>query len=149
MSFIHAFSGIYNAVKKEAHLRFHIVIGNLICIFAYFYGITKAEWAVLLLTIFAVMSAELLNTAVEKAVDTATSEILPTAKLSKDAAAGGVLVLAICALLVGVCLFGDMMRILDTLTRIFTNPEILIPCLIIGVLDLLFLFFFKEKKVKF
>ena len=149
MSFIHAFSGIYNAVKKEAHLRFHIVIGNLICIFAYFYGIDRTQWAVLLLTIFAVMSAELLNTAIEKAVDTATYEIRPTAKLSKDAAAGGVLVLAVCAILVGVCLFGDMMRILDTLTRIFTNPEILIPCLIIGVLDLLFLFFFKEKKVKF
>ena len=149
MSFLHAFSGIYNAVKKEAHLRFHIVIGNLICIFAYFYGIDRTQWAVLLLTIFAVMSAELLNTAIEKAVDTATSDIMPTAKLSKDAAAGGVLVMAVCAILVGVCLFGDMMRILDTLTRIFTNLKILIPCLIVGVLDLLFLFFFKEKKVKF
>lgn len=149
MSFLHAFSGIYRAVKTEAHLRFHIVIGNLICIFAYFYGIDKTQWAMLLLTIFAVISAELLNTAIEKAVDTATCQILPTAKLSKDAAAGGVLVMAVCALLVGVCLFGDVARICKTLAIIFTNLKILIPCLIIGVVDLLFLFFFVEKKVRF
>ena len=75
MSFWNAFSGIYKAIKTEAHLRFHIIIGNLICIFAYFYGIERLEWAILLIMIFAVISAELMNTALEKAVDTAKQEI--------------------------------------------------------------------------
>lgn len=145
MSFIHALSGIYKAIRTEIHLRFHIVIGNLICIFAYFYGLDNKEWAILLVTIFAVISAELMNTAVEKAVDTATDEILPTAKLAKDAAAGSVLVLAICALLVGFCLFGDPIWIGDALYRIFSDTKTLILCLMAGAIDILFLFFFRDK----
>ena len=65
MSFRYAIEGIFCAIRSESHLRFHIVIGNLICVFAYFYGISKAEWATLILCIFAVISAELLNTAVD------------------------------------------------------------------------------------
>ena len=141
MSFRYAIEGIISAIKSEAHLRFHIVVAKLIAVFAYFYGITKAEWAILTLCIFAVISAELVNTAIERTVDTATAEILPSAKLAKDAAAGAVLVLCIGAVLVGVYLFGDFGKIVATLIHIFTNPEILIPCLALGVLDIVFLIF--------
>lgn len=141
MSFRYAIEGIISAIRSEKHLRFHIVIANLICVFAYFYGITKAEWAELVLCIFAVISAELFNTAVERAVDTATDEISPIAKLSKDAAAGAVLVISIGAILVGVCLFGDFQKIGATLIHIFSNVRILIPCLVLGVLDIVFLVF--------
>lgn len=141
MSFRYAIEGILSAIRSETHLRFHIVIANLICVFAKYYGISNFEWAVLLLCIFAVISAELLNTAIERAVDTATSEIKPIAKLSKDASAGAVLVLCIGAVLVGVCLFGDFAKIGETLVHIFTNVRILIPCLVIGILDIVFLVF--------
>ena len=141
MSFRYAIEGIISAIRSEAHLRFHIVIANLICVFAYFFGITKVEWAILILCIFAVISAELLNTAIEKAVDTATMEINSLAKLSKDAAAGAVLVLSIGAVLVGVCIFGDIARISATLIHIFTDVRILIPCFVLGILDILFLVF--------
>ena len=141
MSFRYAIEGILSAIKSEVHLRFHIVIANLIAVFAYFYGISNVEWAILTICIFVVISAELFNTALEKAVDTATSEIKPTAKLAKDAAAGAVLMLCIGAVLVGVHLFGDFAKIGKTLVHIFTEPEILIPCLILGILDIIFLIF--------
>lgn len=141
MSFRYALEGIIYAARSEAHLRFHIIIGNLICVFAKCYGISKTEWAVLLLCIFAVISSELLNTGIEKAVDTATSEKSPVAKAAKDASAGAVLVLAICSLAVGVCLFGNIEKIGFTLIHIFTNLKILIPCLLLGILDLVFLIF--------
>ena len=141
MSFRYAIEGIISAIRSEKHLRFHIVIANLICVFAYFYGISKAEWAVLLLCIFAVISAELFNTAIERAVDTATSEIKALAKISKDASAGAVLVLCIGAILVGVCLFGDFTKIGITLIHIFTSVRILVPCLVLGILDIVFLVF--------
>ena len=141
MGFRYAIEGIISAVRGEAHLRFHIVIANLITVFAYFYGISKIEWAILTVCIFAVISAEIMNTAIQKAVDTATSEIKLTAKLAKDAAAGAVLVTAIGAVLVGVCLFGDFARIGNTLVHIFTTPKILIPCLLLGVFDIVFLIF--------
>ncbi len=141
MSFFNAFCGIGASIKSEAHLRFHIMIAVLISIFAYFYGLDEKGWAVLILTIGAVISAELFNTAVEKAVDTATSEILPSAKLSKDAAAGAVLVLSLCSVFVGIALFGDLKRICDTLKFIFTSAKVLIPCLITGTALLLFVIY--------
>ena len=146
MSFIYALSGIYNAIRTEFNLRFHLVIANLICILAYFYQLERTGWAVLVVTIFAVISAELINTAIEKAVDTATKEISPTAKFAKDAAAGAVLVVAVGALLVGVCLFGDVRWIYDALYRIFSDAKVLVPCLLVGVVDLVFLFFGGRKK---
>ena len=145
MSVLHAVSGIFKAIKTEENLRFHIVIANLIFIFAYFYGLDRAEWAILIITAFLMISLELVNTAVERTVDTATSEILPTAKFAKDASAGAVLVMAIASLMVGVCLFGNPARIGDALAQVFFSARNLIVCLIIGILDILFLFFCREK----
>ena len=140
-SFRYAIEGIISAIRTEAHLRFHIVIANLICVFAYVYEISRVEWAILAISIIAVISAELINTAVERSVDTATTEIKSTAKMAKDTAAGAVLVSAIGAVLVGVCLFGDVVKIIATLIHIFTEPKILIPCLVLGILDVVFLIF--------
>ena len=46
-SFYHAANGLINALKEERNLRFHIVIANLICIFAAFYGLDRLGWAIL------------------------------------------------------------------------------------------------------
>ena len=141
MSFYHAFCGIISAIRSEAHLRFHIMIAVLVSIFAYFYSLDTFGWAVLILTIGAVISAELFNTAIEKAVDTATKEILPSAKIAKDAAAGAVLVLAVCSVFVGIALFGDVNRIWATIEFIFKRAEVLIPCIFAGVTLLLFVIY--------
>ena len=141
MGFKYALSGILSAIKTERNLRFHIVIANLIAVFAYFYGITRAEWAALIIAAFSVICAELVNTAIEAAVDTATTQIPPSAKLAKDVAAGAVLVTAVASVLVGVCLFGNLEKISATLIHIFTTPKILVPCLVLGVADIIFLIF--------
>lgn len=142
----HALDGIFNSCREERNLRFHIVIANLICVFAYLYGIDSSKWAILFLAIALVISAELFNTAVEKAVDTATKEHNPNAKLSKDAAAGAVLFSAVMSVIIGVCIFDDTAQITYTLKRIFTEAKILIPCLILGISDGLFLLKFKIKQ---
>ena len=144
-SLIHAADGVLSALRTERNLRFHFVIANLICIFAAFYKLTKPEWAILISSIFTVITAELINTAVENAVDTATEEIRTTAKIAKDAAAGAVLLSATGAVITGFFLFGDIFRITDTLKTIFTELKILIPCLAVGIADIIFLFRFKEK----
>ena len=92
-----------------------------------------------MLTVFLVIFAELVNTAVEKAVDTATEEIKESAKIAKDAAAGAVLTLSVGAIAVGVCLFGDIEKITYTLTRIFTEPTALIVGAILAGFDLFIL----------
>ena len=141
-----AVNGIKAACRSERNLRFHISIANLICFFAAFYGLGRAEWAALVLTIVSVISAELFNTAVEKAVDTATTEFSPRAKLSKDAAAGAALVTAIGALFIGVCLFGDFEKITYALKIIFTDMRALAAAAALAAADIVFLLRFKEKQ---
>ncbi len=146
MSFYHAIEGIIAAIKSEGHLRFHLIITNLIVVFAYFYGLSRTEWAILWVCCAAVVCVELLNTAVEHAVDTATKEILRDAKIAKDAAAGAVLAMAMSSIAVGFCLFGNFARIWETLVHIFTVPKILIPCLALGIFDIIFLIGGKNEK---
>ncbi|MDY3928937.1 MAG: diacylglycerol kinase family protein [Clostridia bacterium] len=136
-----AFFGILKPFRTEINLRFHFMIGNLIILFAHFYGISKIEWAVLILTIALVFCAELVNTALENAVDTATNEYKKTAEAAKDAAAGAVLFAAVCAVVVGFFLFFDLDRLSEVLTYIFTTPKVLIPSLILGIADILFVVF--------
>jgi diacylglycerol kinase len=64
------------------------------------------EWAILVVTIMIVMSAELINTAIEAAVDRVGSEPHPLSKRAKDTAAGAVLIGAIGAVIVGLLIFG-------------------------------------------
>lgn len=149
MSFKYALSGILSAIKNERNLRIHIVIANLIAVFARFYGISRVEWAMLIIMAFSVIAAELFNTAIEAAVDTATMEKVESAKLAKDAAAGAVLVFAIASVFVGVCIFGDLGKILITLIHIFTTPKILVPCLVLGIGDIIFLIFGGKNGKKF
>ena len=146
MSLKNALFGICSAFRTERNMRFHFAIANLIMIFAYFYKLTKFEWALLVLAICSVMVAELFNTAIEKAVDTATKEYNENARIAKDVAAGAVLFTAFFAVLIGFFLFFDVERILKTLSYIFTDPVILIPCLGIGIVDVLFVIFGGKKK---
>ena len=60
----------------------------------------------LVLVISFVMAAELINTALEHLVDLAANSLYhPLAKAAKDAAAGGVLVAAIAAVICGLIIF--------------------------------------------
>ena len=143
-SFANAFWGIICVFTGEVNMRFHFMIGNLIIVFAYFYKLTATQWAILLLTICAVFCAEMVNTAIENAVNTATTDFSPFAKIAKNAAAGAVLSAAIFSLIIGCCLFLNPEKITKTLILIFTTPKYLIPCLLLGVFDILFLIFGKR-----
>ena len=68
-------------------------------------GVDKLELIVLLLAIAFVLIAEMVNTAVEAAVDVATTSFDPMAKLAKDIAAGAVLIASTVAVAVGYLVF--------------------------------------------
>ena len=68
--------------------------------------LSRAEWAILILTIAMVITLELVNTAAERIVDMVTEEYHPLAEKAKDIAAGAVLVGAVASVIVGICLFG-------------------------------------------
>lgn len=106
--FKYAFEGIVYCVKTQRNFRFHICAAVFVTAFSFFYELTRGEYALLMLTFALVLSSELVNTAVESAVDLYSTERNSLAKIAKDAAAGGVLVTAAFAVIVGVLLFGDI-----------------------------------------
>lgn len=107
-AFLYAGQGIAAAVKTQRNLRFHMAAAVYVTAFSFFYELTRAEYVLLMLTFSSVISAELINTAIEAAVDLCSPEQHRLAKIAKDAAAGAVLVTAIFAVAVGVLLFGDI-----------------------------------------
>ncbi len=70
------------------------------------FRIAPVEWAVIFVCIGLVLSAELINTVTELAVDLLTQRYHPMAKLAKDAGAGAVLIAALASVAVGIAIFG-------------------------------------------
>ena len=76
-------------------MRIHFLIAIAVLIAALAVDVSKIELIVLLLSIAFVLIAEMINTAVEAAVDVASTSFDPMAKLAKDIAAGAVLIAAV------------------------------------------------------
>lgn len=104
-SFGYAWKGIRCCVGKEQNLSFHLIAAVLVVIAGWQLGITRTEWAILLLCIGMVIAAELFNTAIEKLVDLVSPGRHPLAGQVKDIAAGAVLVCAAAAAMVGLIIF--------------------------------------------
>ncbi len=105
-SFAYAFAGLFFLFRTQRNARIELFIGALAFAVAWWVGISRAEWGVLVLTSGCVIILEGLNTAVEAAVDLASPEIHPLAKSAKDVAAGMVLVAAIASVAVGAIILG-------------------------------------------
>jgi len=86
----------------ERNFRKHLLLGSLAIIVGAILRLTVNEWLWLMLAIFLVLIAETLNTIVEAMVDLVVGQTYhELAKRAKDVAAGGVLLAAIFAVVVG------------------------------------------------
>ena len=119
--FYYAGRGIVLAVR-ERNFRFHLCAMAFVIFFAAkFYDFSRGEWAALLLTCGAVLSLEAVNTAIERLCDKLSPKQDPKIGAVKDIAAGAVLISAIIAVAVGVCLFRDVEQLAE-IARFFLNP---------------------------
>lgn len=110
----HALAGIGQAVKTERNLRFHLLAAGVVIIGAFLLKVSLTDWCLLLIAIGLVIASELVNTAVEAAVDAAVGKHYdPMAKKAKDVAAAAVLVNASLAAVIGLIVF--LPRIIEKL----------------------------------
>lgn len=121
-SFNHAFEGIIHVLRTQRNMRLHFLIATAVLIAALAFDVSRVELIVLLLSIAFVLIAEMVNSAIEAAVDVASTSFDPMAKLAKDIAAGAVLIAAINAVAVGYLVFSGQVatessRFLDRLSR--------------------------------
>ncbi len=119
-SFNNAFEGIVHALRTQRNMRIHVVVAIGVIVLAVIVSVSKFELIALLIAIAFVLIAEMINTAVEGAIDVATTSFDPMAKLAKDVAAGAVLIATLNAIAVGYIIFstriGDRSnRLLDRL----------------------------------
>ena len=104
-SFRNAWKGIQSGFKTELHFRFHVFAAFIVIAYALFFNITRIEWMIILLCIAAVLSSELINTAVERICDRITKDRDPLIGNAKDLAAGSVLIISAAALIIGAIIF--------------------------------------------
>ena len=104
-SFKYAWQGIVQSYKGEQNLKIHAIVGILVVIFGFLLKISYFEWLICLVLIGLVIMAEFFNTAIEYVVDLASPEIHPLAKMAKDTASAGVLMMAIISAIIGLMIF--------------------------------------------
>ena len=104
-SFHFAFSGMWHVLRTQPNSRIHAVATLCAVTLGAWLGLSHIEWAVLALTIGMVWTAEFANTALEAAIDLASPEVHPLAKIGKDVSAAAVLIAAITSVVVGLILF--------------------------------------------
>jgi diacylglycerol kinase len=92
--------------RTQRNARIHAVIAAAVCALAAWLRINRAEWAIIVLTIAAVLVLEGLNTAIEAAVDLASPAYHDLAKTAKDVAAAMVLMAAMSSVIVGLLVLG-------------------------------------------
>lgn len=105
-SFRHAFRGMGYVLRTQRNAWIHALVSILVLMIALWLRLPFRDWAVLLLTIATVWTAEFINTALEAVVDLASPQQHPLAKVGKDVGAAAVLIAAATSILVGVLILG-------------------------------------------
>ena len=101
-----AFSGLWYAIRTQVNMKVHIALAILALVLGIVLHISAVEFALVFVAIAVVMVAEMFNTVIELCVDLASPSYHPLAKIAKDVAAGAVLLSAIMAVIIALCVFG-------------------------------------------
>ncbi|MGX7415163.1 diacylglycerol kinase family protein [Aerococcus christensenii] len=102
----YALEGLFFAFKQERNIRFQSVMMGFVILCAFFFGVSRVEWVILLLCCLMVLAAELANTCVEWLVDLVTDNHYSLiAKRVKDIAAGTVFLTAVFSVVIGGIIF--------------------------------------------
>lgn len=105
-SFRHAFAGMEYVLKTQKNAHIHTVATIAVILTALWLGIPAVPFAVLILTIGTVWTAEFINTSLEAVVDLASPERHPLAKVGKDVGAAAVLIAAMSSVIIGIIIMG-------------------------------------------
>ncbi len=97
--------GVANAIASERSFLVHIAAAVSVIFAATVFRVTTVEWAILLLCIGAVFSAEAFNSALESLARAVTEEKNPDVGRALDRAAGAVLLVSLASAAAGVAIF--------------------------------------------
>jgi diacylglycerol kinase len=105
-SFRFAFEGCWYVLRTQKNAWIHAPITIAVVIAGIWSGLSRVDWALLIIAIAIVWIAEFFNTAIEAIIDMTMPDPHPLAKVAKDVGAGAVLLGACAAVLIGVLVLG-------------------------------------------
>ena len=106
ISFKNAFAGLVYVFKTQPNFLVHAIATFIVLFLAAYLRVTIAEFTLLVFAIVIVLTAEMLNTAIEALTDIVSPDWHEKAKIAKDVSAGMVLVAAVGSSTIGILIFG-------------------------------------------
>ncbi|MGH7256441.1 MAG: diacylglycerol kinase [Nitrospirales bacterium] len=103
--FQYAWAGLKAAVVREQSLRIQSLAGIVVVVTGAVVGLTRLEWAFVVAAVGAVLSLELVNSAVEKALDLLHPHEHEQVRFVKDVLAAAVLLASLAAAVIGLLIF--------------------------------------------
>ena len=100
-----ALSGIWYALKTQRNIKVQLCIAVVVIICAIIFKLNITECMFLTFATMLVIITEMVNTAIEEAVNLSTKEFHPIAKIAKDVAAGAVVLAALNAVIIAIFIF--------------------------------------------
>lgn len=122
-------------------MRIHFIAAIAVLLVVLFLKVSPVEFALLALSILAVLCAEMFNTAIEAVVDLVSPDYHPLAKIAKDTAAGAVLITACGAAIMGYLIlakyvmphYGEVLEMFGTASDMGTIVSVLIVVIIVVI----------------
>ncbi|MHB8627263.1 MAG: diacylglycerol kinase family protein [Aggregatilineales bacterium] len=105
-SFRYALAGSLHVLRYGKNIRIQALATVVVFAIGVWIGLSSESWAILVLTVTINWMAEFTNSAIEAAVNLASPEHHPMARVSKDVAAGTSLLAACAAVIIGLLLLG-------------------------------------------
>ena len=100
-----AFFGLITAFQEEVNFRIQCIVALVVVFLMVIMRLNAIEKSILLLTIFSVLSLELINSQIEKFLDILHPDHHPRVKIIKDFSAGAVLISAVGSIIIGLLIF--------------------------------------------
>ncbi|HOA52916.1 MAG: diacylglycerol kinase family protein [Thermogutta sp.] len=102
-----AFRGLWYGIVGQSSFAVHFAVAFLVLVVAAILGVTETEWCILILSIGVVMTAELINSALEWFAPAVTQEYNRYIQTALDVASAAVLLASLGAAVIGFIIFGE------------------------------------------
>jgi diacylglycerol kinase (ATP) len=106
-SFKFAMEGLVYAIRSQRHMTYLLLLAAAVLLASQLLGVDRTGLIALVFAIGLLLSAELINAAIEAVVDLACDSYHPLAKAAKDVAGAAVLVSSAIAVIIGAVVFLD------------------------------------------
>lgn len=98
--------GLFYAYRYEQSLWVHAIATIFAISLGIIFRIKLSEWAIVFIALGVILGMELINTAIEAAVDLVTLEVHPLAKIAKDCGSAASFIMTLVAIVICLFVFG-------------------------------------------